>query len=37
MAKKVNANFRKFQKKIGIWGQVSERAYYDVVAQQFKL
>ncbi|MGD9124250.1 MAG: TRAP transporter substrate-binding protein [Desulfarculaceae bacterium] len=37
VAKKVNANFRKFQKKIGIWGQVSERAYYDVVAQQLKL
>ncbi len=37
MAKKVNENFKKFQKQVGIWGQVSEKAYYDVIAQHFSL
>ena len=37
MATKVNNNFKKFQKQVGIWGQVSEKAYYDVIAQKFSL
>jgi TRAP-type C4-dicarboxylate transport system permease small subunit len=31
MAKKVNASFRKFQKVVGSWGSVSEKAYYDSI------
>jgi TRAP-type mannitol/chloroaromatic compound transport system substrate-binding protein len=31
MAKKVNAAFRKFQKVVGSWGSVSEKAYYDSI------
>ncbi len=37
MAKKVHASFQKFQKQVGIWGQVSEKAYYDVIAKKYSL
>ena len=37
MAKKVHEDFKKFQKQIGIWGTVSEKAYYDVIAEKFSL
>ena len=37
MATKVNNNFKKFQKQVGIWGQVSEKAYYNLIAQKFSL
>jgi len=37
LAKKVNENFQKFRKQVGIWGQVSEKAYYDQIAEQYKL
>ena len=36
-AKKVNDAFTKFQEQVGVWGQVSEKAYYDVIAKKFKL
>ncbi len=36
-AKKVNANYKKFQKQVGTWGQVSEKAYYDLIAKQYPL
>ena len=32
MAKKVNESFKKFQKVVGTWGSISEKAYYDVLA-----
>ena len=31
MAKKVNESFKKFQKVVGTWGVVSEKAYYDTI------
>ena len=31
MARKVNASFRKFQKVVGSWGSISEKAYYDSI------
>jgi TRAP-type mannitol/chloroaromatic compound transport system substrate-binding protein len=31
MAKKVNASFRKFQRVVGSWGSISEKAYYDSI------
>jgi len=34
MAKKVNESFKKFQQIVGGWGQVSEKAYYDIIAPQ---
>ena len=34
MAAKVNESFKKFQKIVGGWGQVSEKAYYDIIAPQ---
>jgi TRAP-type mannitol/chloroaromatic compound transport system substrate-binding protein len=37
MAKKVNASFKNFQKIVGTWGSVSERAYYDIIQPQFSL
>ncbi len=32
MAKKVNESFKKFQKVVGDWGSISEKAYYDIIA-----
>ena len=32
MATKVNESFKKFQKVVGTWGSISEKAYYDVIA-----
>lgn len=32
MAMKVNESFKKFQKVVGSWGSISEKAYYDVLA-----
>ncbi len=32
MAMKVNESFKKFQKVVGTWGSVSEKAYYDIIA-----
>ena len=37
MAKKVHEAFKKFKKQVGVWGSVSERAYYDVIADKYAL
>ena len=37
MSAKVHEAFKKFQKVIGTWGTVSEKAYYDVIVEKFKL
>lgn len=37
MSKKVNDAFQKFQKVVGTWGSVSEKAYYDIIAPKFSL
>jgi TRAP-type mannitol/chloroaromatic compound transport system substrate-binding protein len=34
IAKKVNESFKNFQKVVGTWGSVSEKAYYDIIAPQ---
>ncbi|MBT8332123.1 MAG: ABC transporter substrate-binding protein, partial [Deltaproteobacteria bacterium] len=37
MAKKVAKSFAKFQKVVGTWGSVSERAYFNVIQQAMSL
>lgn len=37
MAKKVNDSFEAFRKRIGTWGEVSERPYYEAVADRYPL
>ena len=37
IAKKVNESFKKFQKVVGTWGTVSEKAYYDIIQPAFPL
>ncbi|MGD8667208.1 MAG: TRAP transporter substrate-binding protein [Desulfobacterales bacterium] len=37
MAKKVAESFAKFQKVVGTWGSVSERAYFNVIQQAMSL
>ena len=37
MAKKVAASFANFQKVVGTWGSVSERAYFNVIQQPMSL
>jgi TRAP-type mannitol/chloroaromatic compound transport system substrate-binding protein len=37
MSKKVNDSFQNFQKVVGTWGSVSEKAYYDIIAFKFSL
>jgi TRAP-type mannitol/chloroaromatic compound transport system substrate-binding protein len=37
MARKVHENFKKFQKIVGTWGSVSEKAYYDIIIEQYPL
>jgi TRAP-type mannitol/chloroaromatic compound transport system substrate-binding protein len=37
MAKKVAASFADFQKVVGTWGSVSERAYFNVIQQAMSL
>lgn len=36
-ATKVNADFQGFQKVVGTWGTVSERAYYDIIQKNYAL
>jgi TRAP-type mannitol/chloroaromatic compound transport system substrate-binding protein len=36
-SRKVNEAFKKFQKIVGTWGSVSEKAYYDIIAEKFPL
>jgi hypothetical protein len=37
MATKVNESFKNFQKVVGTWGTVSEKAYYDIIQPKFPL
>jgi TRAP-type mannitol/chloroaromatic compound transport system substrate-binding protein len=37
MATKVNNSFKSFQKIVGTWGTVSEKAYYDIIQPKFPL
>jgi len=37
MSTKVNDSFKKFQKVLGTWGSVSEKAYYDLIAPTYSL
>ncbi|OQY02227.1 MAG: ABC transporter substrate-binding protein [Desulfobacteraceae bacterium 4572_130] len=37
MSKKVNQAFKAFQKRIGAWGQFSEAAYHQLIAEKIKL
>lgn len=37
MSKKVNDAFQKFQKVVGTWGSISEKAYYDIIAFKYSL
>ncbi len=34
-AKKVNESFKKFQKVVGAWGTMSEKAYYDSIVEKY--
>jgi TRAP-type mannitol/chloroaromatic compound transport system substrate-binding protein len=36
-SKKVNEAFKKFQKQVGTWGTVSEKAYYDLIQKEYPL
>ena len=36
-SRKVHEAFKKFKKQVGVWGSVSENAYYNVIADKFKL
>lgn len=37
LARKVHDAFKKFKAQVGVWGSVSEKAYYDVIADEYKL
>jgi len=37
MATKVNESFKKFQKDVGTWGSISEKAYYNGIMPKFSL
>jgi TRAP-type mannitol/chloroaromatic compound transport system substrate-binding protein len=37
IATKVNDAFRAFQKVVGTWGSVSEKAYYDIIQPKYSL
>jgi TRAP-type mannitol/chloroaromatic compound transport system substrate-binding protein len=37
MARKVNESFKNFQKVVGTWGTISEKAYYDNIVQKYAL
>ncbi len=37
LARKVHDNFKKFRAKVGGWGTVSERSYYDDIADKYSL
>jgi TRAP-type mannitol/chloroaromatic compound transport system substrate-binding protein len=37
IATKVNESFKKFQKVVGTWGTVSEKAYYDILQPKYPL
>lgn len=37
MSRKVHEAFKKFQKVIGTWGTISEKAYYDLIVEKYSL
>jgi len=37
MSKKVHEAFKTFKKQVGVWGSVSENAYYNVIADKYAL
>ena len=37
MSRKVHEAFKKFKAQVGVWGSVSEHAYYDVIADKYAL
>ena len=37
MSRKVHEAFKKFKEQVGVWGSVSENAYYNVIADKYKL
>ena len=37
MSKKVHEAFKAFKAQVGVWGSVSENAYYNVIADKYKL
>jgi len=37
LARKVHEDFKKFQKIVGTWGTISERAYYDIIQKKYPL
>jgi TRAP-type mannitol/chloroaromatic compound transport system substrate-binding protein len=37
MSRKVHDAFKKFKAQVGVWGSVSERAYYDLIADKYAL
>lgn len=37
LARKVHDAFKKFKAQVGVWGTVSENAYYNVIADKFSL
>jgi TRAP-type mannitol/chloroaromatic compound transport system substrate-binding protein len=37
MSRKVHEAFKKFKAQVGVWGSVSENAYYDVIADKYAL
>ncbi len=36
-SRKVHEAFKKFKERVGVWGSVSENAYYDVIADKYSL
>jgi TRAP-type mannitol/chloroaromatic compound transport system substrate-binding protein len=36
-SRKVHEAFKKFKRQVGVWGSVSESAYYDVIADKYAL
>jgi TRAP-type mannitol/chloroaromatic compound transport system substrate-binding protein len=37
MSRKVHEDFKKFKKVVGTWGTVSEKAYYDIIVENYSL
>ena len=37
MSRKVHEAFKKFKERVGVWGSVSENAYYNVIADKYSL
>jgi len=37
MARKVHEDFKKFKDQVGIWGSISEQAYFEVIAKKYAI